>query len=247
MLDSHVMFDIRTPEGHAPGATPQEIFSAELKRTRERKGWTQQALSDRMTHLGSPVGRAAIAKIETGVRGVSIDEVVAFSVALGVSPSALVLGRDTRLIRVAPNLAVDLHAALSWWRGLYPLAPFQGRLIRDDEGNLDIEETDDERFFYDAIPDFEAQAERRLPSVLSIMRLAEGLVVQTVYGKSLKSVSQSMSAILETLQTLRIYVEHEEQIKRGKKILERKKALTAAKSPEPKQRRKRASASKARR
>ena len=223
------MFDIRTPDSHAPGATPQEIFRAELKRTRERRGWTQQQLSDRITELGLSLSRATIAKIETGQRSVLLDEVIAFAVALGVPPSALILGRDSRFIRVTPDLAVHFSAALNWWRGLDPLGPWQRKILRDELGPY-VEETEDDRFFYDARPDFEARAEQRLPSVLSLQVLAASAVNFAAFGESLSEVLGPLDTINYALHSLAAYVENEGQMRRGKAIMDREKATTAKKA-----------------
>ena len=52
-----------------------------------------------------PIDRSSIAKIESGKRGVSLDELFWFAVALDVSPMALCVPRDGVELQVAPTVA----------------------------------------------------------------------------------------------------------------------------------------------
>lgn len=131
--------------------TPREVFAAQVGILRERKGWTQQRLADEMKRLDHPIDRTAIAKIERGDRGVSIDEAFTLAVAFGVSPAALLLPRSGD-VRVAPGLDIGGIEALHWFRGVSPLLE-------------DIEDQAALRFFYEEVSDTEAEANRRFPGV----------------------------------------------------------------------------------
>ena len=73
---------------------PKNISGKRIAETRKRcrPPLTQAALSDRVTRLGVRLDRAAIAKIENGLRGVQDFELVAIARVLKVSPLQL-LGR----------------------------------------------------------------------------------------------------------------------------------------------------------
>ncbi len=152
------MCSIRTTA--RPAQTPSEIFAGEVRATRERKGWTQQQLASRLSALDCPIDRSTIAKIESGKRRVSLDEAFAFAAALGVSPAALALprGSDTD-VRVAPKLTVRGFEAHRWIQGRAPL--------------LD----DDERFYNDARPDFEANAFEYAPLAHQLERSVDALIL----------------------------------------------------------------------
>jgi transcriptional regulator with XRE-family HTH domain len=152
------MCSIRTTA--PPAKTPSEIFAVEVRTTRERKGWTQQQLADRLAALDCPIDRSIIAKIESGKRGVSLDEAFAFAAALGVSPAALALPRGTDTdVRVAPNLTVRGYEAYRW---------LQGRAALIDH---------DKRFYNDARPDFEANAFQYAPLAHHVVQAVDALVL----------------------------------------------------------------------
>lgn len=139
--------------------TPSQVLADELRRTRERRGWTQQALAERLEAIDLPIDRSTIAKIEAGSRGVSVDEVLAFAVALGVAPMSLMLPRSGGRVRIAPGVEVDSWVAAAWWRGVFPLG---------DDAALE-----DRRFFDDACTDIEAAVRAELPMISEIHRSAE--------------------------------------------------------------------------
>lgn len=81
-------------EQHRRALKPSEIFGRQLKKSRRRRDWTQDKLAKRMKDLGMSIDRASIAKIEQGKRGVSVDEALALSLALGVAPIHLLMPRS---------------------------------------------------------------------------------------------------------------------------------------------------------
>jgi len=152
---------------NGPDHTPSEVFAQQLRATRDRKGWSQQRLADRLRELGEPIDRSVIAKIEGGNRPVSVDEAFAFAAALGVPAAALLVPRDGHTsVRVA-GIKVTAYVAHRWIRGLSPLtAP---------EGTFE-ETTEAQRFFDDARPDFEAVAFERMPVLRQVLGDAWSLV-----------------------------------------------------------------------
>lgn len=205
--------------GDVPGRTPEEVFSSALRETRKRKGWTQQQLADQVSKLGLPFDRATIAKIETQKRRVLLDEAIALAVALGVPPSVLVLGRRGSVwIRVAPHAATISQNAFDWWNGVLPLGVPQGQPRRDAVGEPFIEDSEEERFYFDARPDFEEAADRRLTGVLHLRALAATIVNMAAFGDKLKDVRGPLLTLRQQLETLGLIVESHDDIERGKKL-----------------------------
>jgi len=182
------------PAGPCPERTPSEVFAYELRASRERKHWTQQRLADRLHELGEPMDRSVIAKIEKGKRPVTFTEVFTFAVALGVSPAALMAPRGTRVgVRIAPNLTVTGFMAHRWLRGITALG--EGRATA----------VEDQRFFDDARPDFEAVAFDRLPILRDLLNDVWHLVAtaseetppasNTLFQMELDRISRTVSEI----------------------------------------------------
>jgi transcriptional regulator with XRE-family HTH domain len=127
-----------------------QVFAYRLRDARLTKQWTQQQLADAMVEIGHPIGRAAIAKIEAGAHGaggevwheplkqgqtpprpVSLEEAVAFAVALGVPPPSLFLPLNAdHDVALAPNVAAGPKAAHAWVRGQASLDPAATRFYR---------------------------------------------------------------------------------------------------------------------
>lgn len=140
----------KTKDDHRPPLLPSEVFATQVKAMRDRRQWTQQDLADRLVSMDATIDRSTVAKIESGSRGVSLDEAVTFAVALGVPPSALVLPRGAGAnVRLAPNVVARAWEALSWWRGVLPVGPDKGA----------------PRWFHDAQTDSEVVAESEVPGL----------------------------------------------------------------------------------
>lgn len=72
------------------GPTAQTV-AANVLRCRRARGLSVYALADRLKAAGRHIGPSAVSKVERGERQVTVDELVALSAILGVSPSALLL------------------------------------------------------------------------------------------------------------------------------------------------------------
>jgi transcriptional regulator with XRE-family HTH domain len=110
-----------------------EVFGHRLAELRKARGWTQVQLADRITELGGVgigaqnVHRGRVAKLESNpekARRVTLEEVLAISYALGVSPMYMVVPLD----RMEPRVAVmgniqpaDPEDVRLWLRGDQPL------------------------------------------------------------------------------------------------------------------------------
>lgn len=148
--------------GKPRALTPGQIFVTELHATRNRKGWTQQQLADRLAELDVPIDRSTVAKIEASKRGVTLDELFYFAVALGVSPMALAIPRARdAFVRVVPNQEWGPWQATQWFRGiLHPNSQYEA--WGDNEKAV--------RFFYDARPDYEAHTVAEFPGLASMLQ-----------------------------------------------------------------------------
>lgn len=84
------MADNSRQRGNEIGTTGQTV-AENVKRIRSALGMTQRELSIALGKLGRPIPESSIGKIEMGVRKVEVDDLMAFAVALDVSPLALLL------------------------------------------------------------------------------------------------------------------------------------------------------------
>lgn len=103
--------------------------AANVRRLREAQGLTLRALSSALKEHGRSLSADALNKIENGatapergIRRVDVDDLVAISVVLGVSPLALLLPHDARQPAEVTGVgAVDGREAWQWARGMNPL------------------------------------------------------------------------------------------------------------------------------
>lgn len=101
-----------------------EAVGQQVAQARLRRGWTQQRLGDQLRAVdpNTKLNRAAVAKIESGVRGVTLDEVVLLAAALHVPPVALLLPLGTDdAVRVTSEMDLGVLSALGWFVGDKPL------------------------------------------------------------------------------------------------------------------------------
>ncbi len=104
------------------GKSPSQVLAEQLPAVRARRQLSAQQLAAAVRKLGGTLDRAAISKIETGARGVSLDEAVMLAVALDVAPVHLLTSRDDHeQVSVAPAVTVPAARARRWVRGLEPL------------------------------------------------------------------------------------------------------------------------------
>jgi transcriptional regulator with XRE-family HTH domain len=119
------------------GKPPSQVLAEALADIRGRQGLSAEALAQRVREHGGQLDRAAISKIENGMRGVSLDDALLLAVALGVSPLHLFLPRDDNEgVELAPDVQVTAVAARRWIRGLEPLPGQDDREIPASEWNV---------------------------------------------------------------------------------------------------------------
>jgi transcriptional regulator with XRE-family HTH domain len=136
------MFDIRT---RSKMRAPHDVAIARIRQLRKRNGYTQQQLADQLNLLGAQTDRAAVAKVELGQRGLSLNEAFQYAMALNVAPVHLFAPTDDDdPISLGPNLTVSPHEMRRWVRGQQPLGVWQ-----------------DERIYYSEVPREEFEVTQR--------------------------------------------------------------------------------------
>jgi transcriptional regulator with XRE-family HTH domain len=90
-----------------------ERVATNLRYLRQARGITLAKLSETLTRQGRPMGISALSKVELGQRGIDVDDLVAFAVALGTSVSDLLGNPAARGQEQAYDLVADLRARLS--------------------------------------------------------------------------------------------------------------------------------------
>lgn len=98
--------------------TPEQHVSAEVKRWRNRRQLSADALAKRVARFGGRLSRQAISKIENGERGVSLNEVLLLAAALAVPPPLLFMPLDSaEPIAVTPTQRLLPSEAWEWLAG----------------------------------------------------------------------------------------------------------------------------------
>ena len=67
---------------------------AQVRRLREQRELSLQALSDRLETVGRPILASGLSKIEAGTRRVDVDDLVALAEALGTTPDDLLTASE---------------------------------------------------------------------------------------------------------------------------------------------------------
>ena len=103
--------------------TFEQTAARRVRYLRERLGWSQQDLADRLRNLGAPLDRAGIARLETGKRGITLDETMRLAYALNVAPVHLMIDTEDEAERMqpVPGAEVSPAEARKWVRGEMPL------------------------------------------------------------------------------------------------------------------------------
>jgi transcriptional regulator with XRE-family HTH domain len=104
--------------------TPGETFRRRMSEARKLHNLTQRGLVARLHDKGLEINQAAIARIESGERKVSLDEAVAIAAVLDQAPMNLFLATDDRTpVLLAPAFKVDQATARRWAAGGRALDP----------------------------------------------------------------------------------------------------------------------------
>ncbi|MFJ4879355.1 helix-turn-helix domain-containing protein [Streptomyces sp. NPDC088745] len=148
--------------------------AANVARLRADRGWSLRKLSEALAEAGRGLSQDAINKIENGaklddpkyagkppqIRRVDVDDLMALSVALGVSPATLLLPHDARGVAGVTGVGeVDARLAWQWMFCHEPLT------LPADEAEADRAVT---RFMLDSRPIglFASEGDDRIPSMI---------------------------------------------------------------------------------
>ncbi|WP_435270613.1 helix-turn-helix domain-containing protein [Streptomyces sp. 1222.5] len=120
----------RGPAATQVEATGQAVRD-NVQRLRKARGLTTYQLAQKLAEIGRPIPQSGISRIESGARRVDVDDLTALALALGVSPSALLITRTLtpdEAVGVTGVGEVPALAAWDWADGLTPL-------VYDPKGN----------------------------------------------------------------------------------------------------------------
>ncbi len=98
----------------APEHRPSDVFASRLRETRLARGLSQTELANRMTEAGRPLSKAALLRIETGQRGLSLDEALALAQLLQIAPAHLLSPPDGARVMLTEKAGVDGAGMRNW-------------------------------------------------------------------------------------------------------------------------------------
>lgn len=131
----HTLWDMsdeqRQPRPAAQYGPSGATVADNVQRMRRRRDLSIYELSAMLRKAGRPITPAAVGKIERQQRQVTVDDLLALAVILGVSPSALLLPLDdnaNKRVDVTGAGEVPADVAWDWMDGKRPL-----RLTSDSE------------------------------------------------------------------------------------------------------------------
>jgi transcriptional regulator with XRE-family HTH domain len=107
---------------------PSEAFVRNMILTRRQKldengrPWSQKRLAAELKRIGSPLDEAAIAKLETDRRRLTLDDALEIAAALDVSPAYLFTPQEEGSeVKIAPRKKQTAQEVREWVRGEGPL------------------------------------------------------------------------------------------------------------------------------
>lgn len=116
------------------GPTGRQVARSLRTFRRRRDDLSVYALSKRLEVMGYRLLPSGITRIEREERRVDVDDLIALSVALDVSPLALLLpGEMEATVSLAKGLDVPAATAWRWATGTRPLPAAWGSEVRDQE------------------------------------------------------------------------------------------------------------------
>ncbi|MCZ4077288.1 helix-turn-helix transcriptional regulator [Rhodococcus sp. H36-A4] len=93
-----------------------ETVRENIARIRRERNLTLRSLSERLTEVGRPISNSSISQVETGSRRVDVDDLLAFAVALDVSPNMLLMPAHYDSNReIAVTGMAGVRAGLFWY------------------------------------------------------------------------------------------------------------------------------------
>lgn len=101
-----------------------------IRRIRDARGISAPELSSALMRLGRPIPPLGISRIENGTRRVDVDDLAAIAVALGVSPTSLLMpchddGSEVQVADLVPitgwNKPITARVVWNWLTAAEPL------------------------------------------------------------------------------------------------------------------------------
>lgn len=172
--------------------SPSEAFRLQMPVMRDRKQprWSQEALAAAVSELGEPMHQATVAKIESGTRGISLDDAMGIAAALGVSPVHMVAAsflQDVDRVAVAPKLPATTSLVRGWMRGQSPLRE------------------QDARFFFTEVSEEEWLAQQQV-GLQAILSMVQDLI-EAVVADDRDRVADLLDGIYQEVQRQRAALE----------------------------------------
>ncbi len=94
--------------------------AANVRSLREERRLTLDDVADRLRQLGHPISKSGLSKVETRMRRVDVDDLIALAVALETNPNRLLLGPEAEKedeIELTPEFSVTSVSAWYWASG----------------------------------------------------------------------------------------------------------------------------------
>jgi transcriptional regulator with XRE-family HTH domain len=98
------------------GTRPSKVFGTRLRELRRARRLTQEELAERMRAAGYPLSKSAIVRIEKDERGISLDEALALTLALGGVFAQMLTPAGEDQVAVHDSYGFDGDALRSWLR-----------------------------------------------------------------------------------------------------------------------------------
>lgn len=103
------------------GPTAERV-AENIKEFRKARQLDQKGLSEALKRLGRPMLPTVVSKVERQERRIDVDDLVAFALALKVSPAALLLPREwnDEPVDLTPDFSLPTRTAWLWMEGRSP-------------------------------------------------------------------------------------------------------------------------------
>lgn len=130
-----------------------ERVAANVRTIRRERRLTLDELAGRLVELGHPILKSGLSKIESGDRGVGVDDLVALSIALETNPNRLLLVGESAKdddLRLTDEFGVTSEAAWNWATGTIgkePAGPFPWARFLESRGQVGRANNDHMRRF----------------------------------------------------------------------------------------------------
>jgi transcriptional regulator with XRE-family HTH domain len=102
-------------------STPADEVSENLSILRKTSGLSLRQLAGRLDEIGWPIGADGLNRVEMGKRQVTVGDLVALAMVLGVSPMTLAMPARRQPVQLTPAVRTGWRPAWLWAVGEVPL------------------------------------------------------------------------------------------------------------------------------